>query len=110
MTSFSVPEGSLGFWRERLTRLHVPFEEPRERFDEEVLTLLEETSKIQRKVEEWLPLFFTLLTIPLTLTDATVVEELGEKAVEGAIDAGKDIGLEKAADGITELYHKLLDK
>jgi len=41
VTSFSVPEGSLGWWTEHLSRLHVPFEEPRERFDEEVLTLLD---------------------------------------------------------------------
>ena len=41
VTSFAVPEGSLGWWRERLNRLHVPFEEPRPRFDEEVLTLLD---------------------------------------------------------------------
>jgi glyoxalase family protein len=45
VTSFSVPEGSLGWWRERLSRFHVAFEEPRqrfdERFDEEVLTLLD---------------------------------------------------------------------
>jgi len=41
VTSFSVPAGSLGWWRERLTRLRVPFEEPKERFDEEVLTLLD---------------------------------------------------------------------
>jgi glyoxalase family protein len=39
VTSFAVPEGSLGWWSERLTRLNVPFEEPRSRFDEEVLTL-----------------------------------------------------------------------
>jgi glyoxalase family protein len=41
VTSFSVPEGSLGWWQERLNRLRVPFEEPRPRFDEEVLTLLD---------------------------------------------------------------------
>ncbi|HEX3531848.1 MAG TPA: ring-cleaving dioxygenase [Thermoanaerobaculia bacterium] len=41
VTSFSVPEGSLGWWREHLARLHVPFEEPRLRFNEEVLTLLD---------------------------------------------------------------------
>ena len=41
VTSFSVPEGSLGWWQERLGRLGVAFEEPRQRFDEEVLTLLD---------------------------------------------------------------------
>ncbi len=41
VTSFSVPEGSLGAWQERLDRLGVTFEAPRERFDEEVLTLLD---------------------------------------------------------------------
>jgi glyoxalase family protein len=41
VTSFAVPEGSLGWWSERLTRLHVPFEAPRSRFDEEVITLLD---------------------------------------------------------------------
>ncbi|HYG64039.1 MAG TPA: VOC family protein, partial [Thermoanaerobaculia bacterium] len=40
-TSFSVPEGSLGYWTERLARYGVPFEEPRPRFDEEVVTLLD---------------------------------------------------------------------
>ncbi|HEX7183238.1 MAG TPA: ring-cleaving dioxygenase, partial [Thermoanaerobaculia bacterium] len=41
VTSFSVPEGSLGWWSERLERLGVAAEAPRERFDEEVLTLLD---------------------------------------------------------------------
>jgi glyoxalase family protein len=41
VTSFSVPEGSLGWWSEHLSALRVPFEAPRERFDEEVLTLLD---------------------------------------------------------------------
>ena len=41
VTSFSVPEGSLGWWQERLGRLGVAFEDPRQRFDEEVLTLLD---------------------------------------------------------------------
>ena len=41
VTSFSVPEGSLGFWSERLKAFGVPFEEPRTRWDEEVLTLLD---------------------------------------------------------------------
>ncbi|HEV2856459.1 MAG TPA: ring-cleaving dioxygenase [Thermoanaerobaculia bacterium] len=41
VTSFSVPEGSLGYWTERLGKLGVPFEDPRPRFGEEVLTLLD---------------------------------------------------------------------
>ncbi len=41
VTSFSVPQGSLGYWTERLEKLGVPFEDPRPRFDEEVLTLLD---------------------------------------------------------------------
>ncbi|MFL6197091.1 MAG: ring-cleaving dioxygenase [Thermoanaerobaculia bacterium] len=41
VTSFSVPQGSLGFWTERLKGLGVAFEDPRPRFDEEVLTLLD---------------------------------------------------------------------
>lgn len=36
-TAFSVPEGSLGFWRQRLESAGAPVEDPRERFDEEVL-------------------------------------------------------------------------
>jgi glyoxalase family protein len=39
VTAFSVPEGSLGYWTERLARLGVDFEAPRPRFDEEVLSL-----------------------------------------------------------------------
>jgi glyoxalase family protein len=41
VTSFSVPEGSLGWWSERLDRLGVDHEAPRPRFDEEVLTVLD---------------------------------------------------------------------
>jgi glyoxalase family protein len=42
-TAFSVPEGSLGWWAERLDRLGIAAEAPkvREGFDEEVLTLLD---------------------------------------------------------------------
>src|SRR6476660_9271499 len=38
VTAFSVPEGSLGYWTERLTSRGVDTEAPRPRFDEEVLT------------------------------------------------------------------------
>jgi glyoxalase family protein len=41
VTSFSVPQGSLGYWTERLERQGVLFESPRERFDEEVMTLFD---------------------------------------------------------------------
>ena len=37
VTSFSVPEGSLGFWSERLGKLGVVAEEPKPRFEEEAL-------------------------------------------------------------------------
>jgi glyoxalase family protein len=42
-TAFSVPEGSLGWWAERLERLGIAAEEPKPRqgFDEEVITLLD---------------------------------------------------------------------
>ncbi len=42
-TAFSVPEGSLGWWAERLERLGVSAEapKPRQGFDEEVITLLD---------------------------------------------------------------------
>jgi len=42
-TAFSVPEGSLGWWAERLERLGVFAEKPKPRqgFDEEVITLLD---------------------------------------------------------------------
>jgi glyoxalase family protein len=39
VTAFSVPEGSLGYWMERLASRGVDHEAPRPRFDEEVLTL-----------------------------------------------------------------------
>ena len=41
VTSFSVPEGSLGWWSERLDRMGVDHDAPRPRFDEEVLTVLD---------------------------------------------------------------------
>ena len=39
VTSFSIPEGSLGFWQERLKRHGVIAEEPIERFEEEAIAL-----------------------------------------------------------------------
>jgi len=41
VTSFSVPQGSLGWWKDRLEGLGVPHEDPHPRFDGEVLTLLD---------------------------------------------------------------------
>nr|MDP9122312.1 VOC family protein [Acidobacteriota bacterium] len=41
VTGFSVPAGSLGYWSERLPRLGVSVDSRRERFSEEVLTLLD---------------------------------------------------------------------
>jgi glyoxalase family protein len=41
VTSFSVPEGSLGWWSERLDRMGIDHDAPRPRFDEEVLTVLD---------------------------------------------------------------------
>lgn len=41
VTSFSVPEGSLSFWRERLESHRVVQEDPASRFAEEVLTFLD---------------------------------------------------------------------
>ena len=40
-TAFSVPEGSLGFWEDRLRSAGVPAEPPRTRFDEEFLPVAE---------------------------------------------------------------------
>lgn len=34
VTSLSIPQGSLGYWMERLQRFNIPFTEPRNRFDE----------------------------------------------------------------------------
>jgi glyoxalase family protein len=39
VTAFSVPDGSLDFWRERLSRLGVPHHEPEPRFGEPALAL-----------------------------------------------------------------------
>ncbi|MGH9379513.1 MAG: ring-cleaving dioxygenase [Thermoanaerobaculia bacterium] len=41
VTAFSVPEGSLGFWKERLAGAGITVEETGERLEEEVLTLLD---------------------------------------------------------------------
>ncbi len=40
-TAFSVPEGSLGAWRQRLERFGAATERPRRRFDEEALAFLD---------------------------------------------------------------------
>ncbi len=41
VTSFSIPEGSLGFWRDRLRRKGISVEEPGQRFDEEAFAFLD---------------------------------------------------------------------
>jgi len=41
VTAFSVPEGSLGYWRERLSRHGIVAEAPKTRGEEEILTLLD---------------------------------------------------------------------
>ena len=41
VTSFSVPEGSFGYWMEQFKSQNVIFEEPIRRFDEEVLTFFD---------------------------------------------------------------------
>lgn len=41
VTSFSVPEGSFGYWTERFKKSDIAFEDPVRRFDEEVLTFLD---------------------------------------------------------------------
>jgi glyoxalase family protein len=41
VTAFSVPEGSLGYWTERLSRLDVAFDDPKPRLGEEVLTVVD---------------------------------------------------------------------
>ena len=41
VTSFSVPEDSIGWWRDRLAGHGVVIEDPAERFEEEVLTFLD---------------------------------------------------------------------
>ncbi|MCB1033571.1 MAG: ring-cleaving dioxygenase [Acidobacteria bacterium] len=41
VTAFSVPEGSVGFWRKRLESFGVVHETPRSRGEEEVITLLD---------------------------------------------------------------------
>lgn len=41
VTSFSVPEGSMGYWVDRLEAMNVTAEKPKTRFDEEVLVFLD---------------------------------------------------------------------
>jgi glyoxalase family protein len=38
-TAFSIPENSLGYWMERLTRFNIPFTQPQERFEEAFIYL-----------------------------------------------------------------------
>jgi glyoxalase family protein len=41
-TSFSVPLESIGFWTERLKRFKIPFKDPEERFENEIVIYLED--------------------------------------------------------------------
>ena len=41
-TSFSVPFHSIGFWTERLKRFKIPFKDPEERFENEIVIYLED--------------------------------------------------------------------
>lgn len=41
VTSFSVPQGAIGYWTDRLRGQNVLFEDPKQRFDEEVVTLVD---------------------------------------------------------------------
>ena len=39
VTSFSIPEHSINYWIKRLDKFHIPYEKPRQRFDELVIYL-----------------------------------------------------------------------
>jgi glyoxalase family protein len=42
VTSFSIPEGSIDYWTKRLIRFKIPFENPQERFDDEIVIYFED--------------------------------------------------------------------
>jgi hypothetical protein len=90
---------------------HERYEATKLYFDtlESVLNELEAKNKAQKAAEEWLPLILGLLTIPLTLADASALEELGTKAMEGLVDVAKDLGIEKGADAVGVAYDKVLN-
>jgi len=51
VTSFSVPQGSLGWWAKHLERYGVPVEKPHERFDEGVISMLDPDGMVLEIVE-----------------------------------------------------------
>jgi glyoxalase family protein len=74
LTAFSVPVGSLDFWRERLARLDVPHHEVEARFGEPALTLAD---------PDGLPLALVIAAEPDT-RPAWITREIGaEHAVRG---------------------------
>jgi glyoxalase family protein len=74
LTAFSVPEGSLGFWRERLARLDVPHQEAEPRFDEPALTLTD---------PDGLPIALIAIPEPDPRAPWTTPEIGAERAVRG---------------------------
>jgi glyoxalase family protein len=73
-TAFSVPDGSLDFWRERLSRLGVPHHEPEPRFGEPALAVTD---------PDGLPLALVVAAEPDTRAPWTTDEIGPEHAVRG---------------------------
>lgn len=42
VTSFSIPENSLDYWMKRLDKFRIPYQEPQQRFDDEVFLYIED--------------------------------------------------------------------
>jgi glyoxalase family protein len=74
LTAFSVPDGSLDFWRERLSRLGVPHHEPEPRFGEPALALAD---------PDGLPLPLVIATEPDVRLPWTTPEIGAGQAVRG---------------------------
>lgn len=74
LTRFSVPDGSLDFWRERLTALGVSHHEPEPRFGEPTLALFD---------PDGLPLALVVATEPDARPPWTTAEIGAEHAVRG---------------------------
>jgi glyoxalase family protein len=74
LTAFSVPAGSLDFWRERLTRLDVPHQQAEPRFDEPTLALFD---------PDGLPLALVTTDEPDPRVPWTTPEIAAEHAVRG---------------------------
>jgi len=74
LTAFSVPDGSLEFWRERLSRKGVPHHEPEPRFGELALTLTD---------PDGLPLALVVAAEPDPRPPWTTPEIGAEHAVRG---------------------------